>query len=52
MEEKGMNPEQIVFILENLQTLLEEANNVIEELKQYFEEEINGDELKGGDYIG
>ena len=42
-----MKPEQIVFTLENLQTLLEEANNIIEELKEYFEDEING-----RDYVG
>ena len=42
-----LKPEQIIFTLENLQTLLQEANNVIEELKEYFENEING-----RDYVG
>lgn len=45
-----MNAEQVVFTLENLQTLLQEANNVIQELKEYLEDEVNGKE--GGDYIG
>ena len=42
-----MTPEQIVFTLENLQTLLQEANLVIQELKEYFDDETNG-----GEYIG
>jgi len=42
-----MTPEQISFTLENLQTLLQEANLVIQELKEYFDDETNG-----GEYIG
>ena len=42
-----MNEETVVFQLENLQTLLQEAHNVIEELKEYMSNEI-----EGRDYVG
>jgi len=42
-----MNEEKMLFQLENMQTLIEELNREIEELKEYLQNEINGAENNG-----
>jgi len=42
-----MNEETILWAIESLQTLLQEANNTIEELKEFLQNEINGAENNG-----
>lgn len=44
----NLENEQILFYLENLQTLLEEANKVIVELKELYENETEGEIIENG----
>ena len=45
-----MKPEQIVWTLENLILLTQELSENLKDLREYFDNELNGED--GGDYIG